>query len=277
MLIHEVITPLPGWIHPTYTTLVLFKSQTSWGVIVQRTKVSERPSFVNVITRFIATRTCAGVHSAVVAVVVLAILSPWFYEQIFTGFHAQIMGRGHGVRWQGKWVANLIFSTSLFTPSMNFEAMAKFRPEIISSGLLPLLSSSMLSKNLPIDSSSLWRLFSNFTIAWCPAQPGPKRVSRVSRIFWALSRSFVLLVITQIRTVASKLLVSAIHSCFFEKFSSSMGNFITSIQVSLQPSIWIIFVRLRFVECPSRPFSSLSRLREFSNKRLKRTVQWFKR
>ena len=53
-----------------------------------------------------------------------------------------------------KCVANMVFRSSIFTPSMNFEAMAKFRSKILSSGLLLLLSSSKSSKNLSINSSS---------------------------------------------------------------------------------------------------------------------------
>ena len=40
-----------------------------------------------------------------------------------------------------KSVVNTVFSSSRFTPSMNFEAIAKLRSEILSSGLLLLLSS----------------------------------------------------------------------------------------------------------------------------------------
>ena len=64
-----------------------------------------------------------------------------------------------------KWVANMVFSSSLFTPSMNFEAMAKFLSEILSSRLLLLLSSSRSSKNLSKISSSLWRLFSKTSLS----------------------------------------------------------------------------------------------------------------
>ena len=123
-----------------------------------------------------------------------------------------------------------------FTPSMSFEEMAKFRSDIFSSGLLLLLSNSRLSENLSMDSSSLWRLFSNFPVAWCPCTPEPKRFNEMSNILRALSRLLVLFAITQLRAVPSKLLVSALHSCFLERFSSSKCNFITSIQVSMQPS-----------------------------------------
>ena len=55
-----------------------------------------------------------------------------------------------------KWVANMVFSSSLFTPSTNFESLVKFFSGILLSGLFLLLSSSRLSKNLSMDSSSLW-------------------------------------------------------------------------------------------------------------------------
>ena len=113
-----------------------------------------------------------------------------------------------------KWVANMVFSSSLFTPSMNFEAMARFLSEILSSRLLLLLSSSRSSKNLSKISSSLWRLFSK-TSAGC------QKFSRMSKILRALSRSFNLSAIIQLRAVPFKLLVNALHSCFFERFSSS--------------------------------------------------------
>ena len=58
----------------------------------------------------------------------------------------------------------------------------------------------------------------------------------MSNILRALSQSLVLFAITQLRAVPSRLLVSALHSCFSERFSSSKCNFITSIQVSMQPS-----------------------------------------
>ena len=54
--------------------------------------------------------------------------------------------------------------------------------------------------------------------------------------FQALSRSLVFFAITQLRSVPSRLLVNPLHSCFFERFSSSKCNFITSIQVSMQVS-----------------------------------------
>ena len=50
-----------------------------------------------------------------------------------------------------KCVASMVFSSSLFTPSMNFEAMAKFRSEILSSVLLLLGSSSRPSKKKLVD------------------------------------------------------------------------------------------------------------------------------
>ena len=60
---------------------------------------------------------CAGVIFAVVAVVVVAIFSPWFYELIFTWFHSQIIGCRHGVPWQGKCVASIVSSwLSLLKP-----------------------------------------------------------------------------------------------------------------------------------------------------------------
>ena len=55
--------------------------------------------------------------------------------------------------------------------------------------------------------------------------------------YLASAVSFIgLFAITQFMAVPSRLLVSALHSCFFERFSSSKCNFITSIQVSMQPS-----------------------------------------
>ena len=47
-----------------------------------------------------------------------------------------------------KCVGNMVFSSSVFTPSMNFEAMTKFRSEILSSALLLLPSSSRSSSKL---------------------------------------------------------------------------------------------------------------------------------
>ena len=75
----------------------------------------------------------------------------------------------------------------------------------------------------------------------------------MSKILRELSRSFVLFAVTQLRAVPSKLLVSAVHSCFFERFSSSKCNFITSIRVSMQPSDSCLF-----------DFSFLSVLRDLS-------------
>ena len=68
----------------------------------QRTTISACPTFVHVITRFIQTETCAGVHSTVITITTVAILSPRRYEQVFTRFHAQTIGSGQGVRRQGK-------------------------------------------------------------------------------------------------------------------------------------------------------------------------------
>ena len=58
----------------------------------------------------------------------------------------------------------------------------------------------------------------------------------MSNILRALSLSLALLAITQLSAVPSRLLVSALHSCFLKRLSSSKCNFITSIQVSMQPS-----------------------------------------
>ena len=115
-----------------------------------------------------------------------------------------------------KCVANMVFSSSLFTRAMNFEALANFRSKILSSGSFLLLSSSRSSK------SCRWT--------------HQKQFSKMSKVLRALSRSFVLFVITQLMAVPSKLLVSALHSCFLERIFSSKCNFITSIQVSTQPS-----------------------------------------
>ena len=73
-------------------------------------------------------------------------------------------------------------------------------------------------------------------MVWCPSTPEPKRFSKMSNVLRALSRSFVFFPIAQLRAMPSKLLVSALQSCFFERFSYSNSNFITSIQVSMQPS-----------------------------------------
>ena len=48
---------------------------------------------------------------------------------------------------KAKCVASMVLSSSLFTQSMNFEAMAKFLTEILSSVIILLLSSSRSSKN----------------------------------------------------------------------------------------------------------------------------------
>ena len=85
------------------------------------------------------------------------------------------------------YVANMVFSPSLFSPSMIFEAMAKFRSEILSSGLLLLLSCSRSSKNASFQTSP------------CPCIPEPKRFSKTSNILRALSRSIVLFANAQLR------------------------------------------------------------------------------
>ena len=54
----------------------------------------------------------------------------------------------------------------------------------------------------------------------------------MSNILRELSPSLVLFAITQLGAVPSRLLVSALHSCFLERFSFSKCNF----QVSMQPS-----------------------------------------
>ena len=54
-----------------------------------------------------------------------------------------------------KYVANMVFSSSPFTPFINFEVMAYFRSVILSSGLILFLSNSRSFKNLSMDSSSL--------------------------------------------------------------------------------------------------------------------------
>ena len=52
-------------------------------------------------------------------------------------------------------VASMVFRSSFFTPSMNFDAIAKFRSDFLSSRLLLRLSNSRSSKNLSMDSSML--------------------------------------------------------------------------------------------------------------------------
>ena len=64
------------------------------------------------------------------------------------------------------YVANIVLKSSLFTPSMNFEAMLKFLLFVDSSGSLLLLKLSRSSRNRSIDSSSVCLLFSNRIIAW---------------------------------------------------------------------------------------------------------------
>ena len=55
--------------------------------------------------------------------------------------------------------------------------------------------------------------------------------------FVIFSRLFVLIAITLFRAVPSKFLGNALHSIFFERFYKvSKCNFITSIQVPMQPS-----------------------------------------
>ena len=66
--------------------------------------------------------------------------------------------------------------------------------------------------------------------------PEPKRFNKISKIFSAVSRWYCFMAITQFRAVPSRLLVSALHSCLSVKSSSSKCSFITSIQVSIQPS-----------------------------------------
>ena len=135
-----------------------------------------------------------------------------------------------------KCVANIVRSSSFFTPLMNFEATASFVLLFDSSGWLRLLSVSKLSRNLTIVSSSRFLCFSKRIIAWCRCTPEPKRFNKMSTIFSAVSRWYCFLTITQFRAVPSKLLVSALHSCLSDKSSSSECSFITSIQVSIQPS-----------------------------------------
>ena len=118
------------------------------------------------------------------------------------------------------WVAKVVISSSLLTPSMIFEAMAKFFSGIFLSGILLLLSSSRSSKNLSMDSSSLWRFFSTAS----------------TRRSYELCHVHLFFARTHFRAVPSRLLFSALHSCFFEKFSYSKCNFITFIQLSTQPS-----------------------------------------
>ena len=64
-----------------------------------------------------------------------------------------------------KLAPSIVFNTSFCTPSLIFNAMAKFYSEIFSFGLLLLRSNSKLSRSLRIDSVSRWRRFSNFIIA----------------------------------------------------------------------------------------------------------------
>ena len=59
--------------------------------------------------RLIPIGTCAGIHSTVIGVTAVAILSPRRYKQVFTRFHAQNIGCGHGVNLQRKWVVNMVF------------------------------------------------------------------------------------------------------------------------------------------------------------------------
>ena len=71
------------------------------------------------------------------------------------GFIRKSSGVGTWSSDRVKCVANMVFSSSLFTPSMNFEAITKFRYDILSSGLLLLQSNSRSSKNVSMDSSFL--------------------------------------------------------------------------------------------------------------------------
>ena len=124
---------------------------------------------------------------------------------------------------------------------MNFEAIARFILLFDSSGWLRLLGVSKLSRNLSIVSSSRCLRFSKRIIAWCPCTPQPKRFNKISKIFSAVSRWYCFLAITQFRAVPSKLLAKALHYCLSDKSSSSKSSFITSIQVSIQPSDWSLY------------------------------------
>ena len=115
-------------------------------------------------------------------------------------------------------------------------ATARFIFLFDSSGWLRLLSISKSSKNLSIVSSLRCLRFSKRIIAWCPCALELKRFNKISKIFSAVSRCYCFLAITQFRAVPSWFPVRALHSCLSHKSSSSKCSFITSIQVSIQPS-----------------------------------------
>ena len=79
----------------------------------------------------------------------------FFIWRLSQAFHALFVRR-----------PNIVLKSSLFTPSINFEAMLKFLLFVDSSGSLLLLKLSRSSRNRSIDSSSLCPLFSNLIIAW---------------------------------------------------------------------------------------------------------------
>ena len=62
--------------------IVFFISGTGWHVMLQRTTISASPLFVHVVTRLIPIRKCASVNSAVVAVIVVTILSRFLWADV---------------------------------------------------------------------------------------------------------------------------------------------------------------------------------------------------
>ena len=136
-----------------------------------------------------------------------------------------------------KCVASMVFSSSRFTPSMSFEVIAKFLSDILSSGYLPLLSKSRSSNQEPVyglvfSLTPLFKLHHSLRPLYTREETIEQDVEYLASAVSFISPFRQ----TQFRAVPSRLLVNALHSCFFEKLSSSKCNFITSIQVSMQPS-----------------------------------------
>ena len=120
---------------------------------------------------------------------------------------------------------NLQFQVSFLRHSIKLILGRKFFKSQ-SSRWLRLLSNSKLSRNLSLVSSSLCLHFSKRIIAWCPCTPEPKQFNNISKIFSEVCRWYFFLAITKIRTVPSRLLVSALHCCLSDKSSSSKCSFI---------------------------------------------------
>ena len=115
--------------------------------MVHQTTIRTRPPLIHVIARFAPTGVRTSVCPAVVTVIAVTVCALGFMSKYSRDFIRKSSGVGTWSSDRVKCVANIVFNSSLFTPSINFEAIAKFRSDILSSGLLLLLSNSRSSKN----------------------------------------------------------------------------------------------------------------------------------